>query len=154
MGFLGTIKGWFNIGGVKVKLKDVPSQISKAGGTLNGHVTLTSKGEKHVLKVQYKLIEEKTTGRGDDEETEELVLGQSICNDSFDIKTGEDKTLDFAFDFELKERLADSGGMLGAVGKLGAFASGQKLKYFLVAECDVKGTAFDPSDRVELSVVE
>ncbi|HZT78887.1 MAG TPA: hypothetical protein VFA26_01590 [Gemmataceae bacterium] len=46
------------------------------------------------------------------------------------------------------------GGVPGAVGKLGAFARGEKLEYHLVAVCDVKGTPLDPSDRVAVTMVD
>jgi hypothetical protein len=48
--------------------------------------------------------------------------------------------------------MQDKGRALGAIGKMGAFASGEKTAYYVVAECDVKGTAFDPSDKVKVKV--
>jgi sporulation-control protein spo0M len=154
MGLWDTIKGWFNIGGVKVKLQDVPSTVSKSGNEVTGKVVLTSKSDKQVLKMTYKLILEKTTGRGDDKETKEISLGQSTCEEAFEIKKDETKTFDFAIPYSIEKGLQDMGGVLGAVGKLGAFASGEKLEYYVVAECDVKGTPFDPTDKVEVQVVD
>ncbi len=154
MGLWSTIKGWLNIGGVKVMLQSVPTQVSRSGNELNGQLQLSSKSEKHVLKIEYKLVEEEVSGRGDDKETKEQLLGRSTMSDSFDIKADENKTLDFSISYAVPERLADKGGVMGSVGKLGAFASGQKLKYFVVAECDVKGTPLDPSDRVEVTIVD
>lgn len=135
-----------------MKLQDVLKRIFREGGGVNGKILLTAKSDKQVLKVEYKLIEEETTGGGDDKETEETILGRSSLDNPFEIKAGEEKTLEFAFDFALKERLADKGGALGAVGKLGAFASATKQEYYVVAECDVKGAAFDPSDKVKVVI--
>jgi hypothetical protein len=154
MGLWSTIKGWFNIGGVKVKLEGVPSTVPKAGGEIRGQAVLTSKGDKHVLKVDYQFVLEKTTGRGDDRKTEEIVLGRSALTEPFDIQTGETKTLDFAIPYSIEKALKDMGGVLGAVGKLSAFATKERLRYLVKATCDVKGTAFDPSDKVEVQVVE
>lgn len=153
MGLLDKIKGWLNIGGVKVKL-DVAPQVSRSQSELPGKVTLTTKDDKHVLKLNYKLIEERTTGSDDEEETEETILGQVTMSEPFDIKGGETRELDFVIGYAIKERLADKKGMMGAVGKLGSFAAGEELKYYVVAECDVKGTALDPSDKREVQVVE
>ena len=89
MGFLDTIKGWFNIGGVKVKLIEVPGTVSKTGNDLAGKVELTSKSDKHVLKMTYQLVEEHTTGRGDDAETKTDVLGENVIDEEFDIAAGE-----------------------------------------------------------------
>lgn len=147
MGFLDTIKGWFNIGGVKVKLLEVPSQISKSGNEFEGKVELTAKSDKHVLKLTYKLVEAHTTGRGDDAKTKETVLGELVADEEFDIKGGESKVLDFQVAYAIPERIRDKGGLLGGAAKLGAFAGGDKLEYQIVAVCDVKGTALDPSAK-------
>jgi len=117
-------------------------------------VSLISKSDQHVLDLKFKFVEEKTTGRGDDEETKETVLGSSVLNDAFDIKTGESKTFDFSISYAYDAKLADKGGVLGAVGKLGAFAAKEKLEYYVIAECDVKGTPFDPSDRSKVIMVD
>lgn len=154
MGLWSTIKGWLNIGGVKVTLEGVPSTVSKAGGEIRGETVLTSKGDKHVLRVDYQFVLEKTTGRGDDKKTEEIVLGRAAMTEPFDIKTGETRTLDFVIPYSIEKTLKDMGGVLGAVGKLGAFAAKERLRYLVKATCDVKGTAFDPSDRTEVQVVD
>lgn len=154
MGFLDTVKGRVNIGGVKVKLQDVNPRISRSGSQITGKVLLTSKGEKHVLKLVDKFVMMKTTGRGEDKKTKEFILSQSVMNEPFDMKTGESKTLDFVINYALESRLKDQAGMAGAVGKLGAFAIGEKEEYFVVAECDVKGTALDPSDKLEVTLVD
>jgi len=154
MGFLDTAKGWLNIGGVKVKIQDLNPRISRAGNQITGKVLLTSKGDKHVLKLTYKFIMQKTTGRGEDRKTKEFTLAQTALTEPFDIKTGESRTLDFSIPYALEKSLKDAGGVLGTVGKLGAFAVGEKEEYFVVAECDVKGTALDPSDKVEVTIVD
>jgi len=152
MGFLDTIKGWFNLGGVKVKLLCDQPQISKPGGEISGKASLTSKSDKTVLKMHHKLIMEVTTGSKDDKKTKETLLGELEQSEQFEMKAGESKDVDFTVPYEIPERLADKGGMMGAVGKLGAFTSSEKIAYYLVSECDVKGTAFDPSDRVKVTL--
>jgi hypothetical protein len=154
VGFLDKIKGWLNIGGVKVQLQGVGPTVSKTGSEIPGKAVLTSKGDKHVLKVDYKFVLEKTTGRGEDRKTKKFVLGQASRNEPFDIKTGETKTLDFVIPYSIEKSLQDMGGLLGAVGKLGAFAAKEKLEYFVVAQCDVQGTAFDPTDKVEVTLAD
>lgn len=153
MGLMDTVKGWFNIGGVKVQL-EVASSVSRSGNELPGKITLTSKGDKHVLSVKCKLVEAVTTGRDDEEKTEEKTLGQTTISGEFDMKTGETKSFDFVMPYAIEERLADKKGALGAVGKLGNFASGTKIEYTVIAECDVKGTAFDPTAKQEMKVVD
>lgn len=152
MGFMDTVKGWFNIGGVKVRI-DLPSNtIARNGHHIDGKVNLMAKNDKQVLKLTYKLIQEITTGSGDKKETKENILGELRVAEAFDIKAGENKVLDFQLGYSIPETLKDKGGMLGAVGKFGAFAAGEKVAYYVTADCDVKGTALDPSDKVKVVV--
>jgi len=96
---------------------------------------------------------EVTTGRGDDKETKKSVLGQTVVNGPIQIKAGDEQVHEFHFNYALPVQLKDKGGMLGAVGKFGAFAAGEKSNYYLTAICDVKVTAIDPSDKVSITIV-
>jgi SpoOM protein len=146
MGLWDTIKGWFNIGGVKVKLDGVPSAISKTGNQIGGKVNLTAKGDKHVNKMTYRLVLRRTTGSGEKRETKDHVLAEKVVPDEFDMKKDETKVLDFTLTYALEKALKDMGGVLGGLGKAAAFLSGEKDEYFITATCSVKGTAFSPSD--------
>jgi hypothetical protein len=154
MGLWDTVKGWFNIGGVSVKLRDVNPMVPKSGNRIDGKVVLSSKSDKHVLKMHYKFVLERSTGRGNERETKEFVFGEATNDQPFDIKTGETKTLDFTIPYSLSKELKDMGGALGTLGKLGAFAANEKDDYYVIAVCDVKGTPFDPRDKVRVQVVD
>src|SRR5262245_24410934 len=117
MGLWGTIMGWFNIGGVSVKLKGVPQRVPKSGSNLQGQVVLASKGDKQVLKMDYKFVMKRTTGSGDNKKTEEYVIGQTQDDQPFDMKKGETRTLDFSIPYSVDRGLKDMGGVLGAIGK-------------------------------------
>ena len=155
MGFMAKVKQWFGIGGVTVDLQ-CENQISKQAGMVNGAVTLTSKSDLHVLTVDVSLIEEWTTGRGEDKETKDLELGKIRLGGNFDIKAGEEKTVQFQLPFELvksnAEQLQERGGALGALGSVAKFANNEQSEYFVVADCDVKGTALDPSDKKQVQL--
>jgi hypothetical protein len=154
MGLLSTVKGWLNIGGVKVKMEGVNPMVPKSGNQLTGRLVLMSKSDKHVNKVDYKFVLSKTTGRGEDKETKEYIIGSSSYNQPFDIKAGESKTLEFSIPYSIERTLKDMGGVLGAVGKLGAFAVGEKLEYQVIAKCSVKGAAMSPGAHVDVTVVD
>ena len=128
--------------------------VSKSGNQITGRLVFTSKNDKHVQKVDYKFYLEKTTGRGDDKETKDYVIGSSSHNQPFDIKAGETKSLDFTIPYSIERTLKDMGGVLGAVGKFGAFAVGTKEKYWVTAKCGVKGTALSPAAHLEVTVVD
>lgn len=156
MGFFQTIKNKLGIGGVKVALT-VPGQASKAAGSVDGKITLTTKSEQEVVSVKVKLIEEYTTGRGDDKKTKEFTLGEATVSGGFTIKPGESKELSFTLPFAIiksnNDELKEKGGALGALGKVSAFASNEKSEYFVKVEADVKAAALDPTDRKAIKLV-
>jgi sporulation-control protein spo0M len=156
MGFFQTIKNKLGIGGVKVSLQ-IPSQASKADGFVEGKVILTTKSEQEVLKIEVKMLEEWTTGRGDDKKTKEFTLGEVTFPQGFIIKPGEMKEIPFRLEFELlksnNDELKEKGGVRGALGTVGAFASNESSEYFVDADVDVKSAALDPSDKKPIKLV-
>jgi hypothetical protein len=154
MGFLDTVKGWFNIGGVAVKIRDVDPRVSRKGGRITGNAVLTTKSDKQVLKLDYKFVLRRTTGRGEEQKTKEYVLGRSGHGEPFDLKKGETKTVPFEIPYAVDTTLKDLGGVLGAIGKVGSFLSSEREEFFVVCNCDVKGAALDPSDKVAVTLVD
>ena len=152
MGLISTIKGWFNIGGVKVKIEGLSQVVPKTGNKITAKVTLTTKTDKSVTKLKYKFLMKRTTGSGNEKKTKDVVIAERAVAEPFELKAGESKTFDFDLDYTLEKGLKDQGGVMGGIGKLAAFASGEKDEYFVVAEADVKGAAFSTSDSVALTV--
>ena len=163
MGLLSKLKGWLNIGGVKLLLWKYTDPLSKTVPSMTGGVLFKSKSAKTVLSLEVKVIEEFTTTEGSGEDkskkTETTVLG-SIKFPGYDIgvgypldlKAGEDKEQTFTFPLTLTSRLQNMGGVLGGVGKALSFLSGDKLEYFIVAEASVKGAAFKTSAKHKLKI--
>jgi len=159
MGFFGKIKQFLGIGGVKIQLI-VDGQIPKPAGDsgeITGSVNITSKSSQKVLYLDFFLKEEYTTGTGDNKKTKEFDLGQCKINDKFEIKPGETKTLNFTLPFKLlkssTQSLSEQKGVLGAIGKVGSFASGEKSSYKVKAEAKVEGTALGPSSQKDIKFV-
>ena len=153
MGFFDKIKGWLNIGGVKVKIEGLNPSVKKSESQLSARVVLTTKSDKQVLGLTYKFMLRRTKGSGDQKEVKEFTVGTASSSESFELKAGETKTIDFTIPYGLDKTLADMRGVLGGIGKLAAFASGEKLEYYVSATAKVKGAAFDPSDTVWVTVV-
>ena len=163
MGLWSTIKGWLNIGGVKVLLWKYSEPLARSNPVITGAVLLKAKSDKTVTALEVKVIEELTTteGEGEDKtkETETTVLGSIKYPDHeagigfpLDLKPGEDKEQPFTIRCAFPERLQHKGGVLGGVGKLAAFASGDKIEYYIVASASVKGAAFATTDKHKLKV--
>src|ERR1017187_1317816 len=115
MGFLDTVKGWFNIGGVKVTLEGVNPVLAKSGGKITAKVTLHSKTDKDVTKVVYQLVEKTTQGTGSERREHERPLAERVVAEPFQIKAGEEKTLAFDLDYGDVKELKDMGGVLGGL---------------------------------------
>lgn len=156
MGFFQSIKNKLGIGGVKIELQ-IPGEASKAEGTVSGKIILTTKSEQEVKGIEVKMIEEYTTGRGEDKETKELTLGTLKLSEVFVIKPGETKEIPFTLPFSIiksgNDELKEKGGALGALGKVSAFADNEKSKYFVDADIDVTSAALDPSEKKEIKLV-
>jgi sporulation-control protein spo0M len=150
MGMLDKVKRWLNIGGVTVKLELPSNSIAKNGNEIVGKVNLASNSKQQVVKLTYKLIQEITTGSGEKKETKKNVLGELRVAEVFEIKAGETKVVEFNLGYSIPQTWKDKKGMLGVAGKIGAFAKGEKVAYYVTADCDVKGTAIDPSDKVQV----
>jgi hypothetical protein len=154
MGLLDTVKGWLNIGGVKVEVQDVNPMVPRNGNEIHGKAVLTSKSDKEVQKLVYKFLLRKTSGRGNERKTKDFILGQSSSNEPLTIKGGETRTIDFTIPYSVEKGLKDMGGVLGTVGKLAAFAASEKLEYLVIVECHVKGTALNPWNKVNVEIVD
>jgi hypothetical protein len=76
MGLWDKIKGWLNIGGVKVLLWKYSEPLKKSNPVITGAVLLKTKSPKTVLSVEVKFIEELTYQEDDQAKTDTKVLGR------------------------------------------------------------------------------
>jgi hypothetical protein len=156
MGIWAAIKQRLGIGGVKLKL-EVEPQVGKDAGQLQGRVNLMSKSDQRVETLNFRLLEKYTTGRGDNETTEEFELGKTSKTGPIEMKAGQTETLDFVLPFQLKESMHDKlkgkGGALGALGKASSFMAAAESQYEVWVDADVKGTSFGPNDFSSIQLV-
>jgi hypothetical protein len=156
MGFFQNVKNKLGIGGVSVSLQ-VPGQASKSDNNLSGTITLTTKSEQEVKMITVKMIEEYTTGSGNDKKHKEFELGVVNIPGEFTIAPGDLKEISFQLSYSViksnSDELKEKGGVMGALGSLSAFASNEKSAYFITAVADVKSAALDPSDKKEIRLV-
>ena len=163
MGLLSTIKGWLNIGGVKVLLWKYTEPLSRSNPVITGAVLLKTKSPKTVTGLEVKVIEEVTETEEEDGEKKKVTTTNVLGSFKFperdpglgyplDLVPGQDKEQTFTVQVALTERLQDRKGVLGGIGKLAAFGSGEKVAYFLVAEAKVKGAAFNTTAKEKLKI--
>jgi hypothetical protein len=153
MSFLDTVRGWFNIGGVKASLM-VPPSIEEASKMVKGTITLSAKTDKKINKVKVELIESFSQGRGAQSTAREYTWGEKEVSGAMDMKAGEEKKIEFSLPFSpvksSEEQLAKRDGALGALGKAAMFVENNKSTFKVVVHVDVEGAAFGASDSKEI----
>jgi len=156
MGFMGKIKQWLGIGGVKVTLQ-ATGPLSSGGGSVAGAIQLTAKSDQQILEVIVKVYELYSTGRGKEKRTREIDMGKATVSQNIDLKAGESKSLDFTVPYtvskSINDNLKEKGGVVGALGKLGSLAEAERSEYYVKASAKVKGTVLSPSDKAAMKMV-
>src|SRR5690606_2576246 len=125
MGFLDKVKGFLNIGGPKISIREIEQPITGKFGVVSGTAVFTTKRAAKIVKFTQKFIRETTTGKGEEKKTETTVI--AMTENELDVDLVENESLEWPIHISydatpLTERMADSGGMLGAIGKVGQFA--------------------------------
>ena len=153
MGFLDKVKNVLGIGGVKIQL-DVPKEAKKDDGKIKGSVALTSKSDQHIIKVEVKLVEDWSIGRGEQKTEKQFTLGEEVISGECDIKSGETKTFDFAIPFSMilskNDKMKNQGGVVGKLGSAGSFLDGERSVYSVSATADVKGVLLIPTKSTNI----
>lgn len=167
MGLWSKIKGALNIGGVSVQILQVENPFPEQDPAMQGKFLLSTKTDATVLSTRVEFYAEETKTEGEEETTEKTVFGSMdttnyVYDDQypFDLKAGESKEISFFIvNVDVAGyvgRLAQKGGVLGAVGKMAQLAgklTQGEVKYFVEVTADVKGTPFDPTDKIEIKVI-
>ncbi|MCW3127150.1 MAG: hypothetical protein JWO03_2808 [Bacteroidetes bacterium] len=156
MSFIKKIKQFLGIGTVSVKLA-VPASFKVSDSSISGSVNITGKSDQKIKSIDIKMEEIYTKGKGDDKEVTTFELGKVVLNQAFDIKEGEviAKTFDLPFALlkSTNDHLKEKGGVMGGLGKVGAFLDAEKSEYQIVVSVDVIGAKLDPNDIAKIKKV-
>ena len=165
MGLLSTIKGWLNIGGVKILLWKYTEPLSRTDLVIEGAVLFKSKSDKTVTSLEVKVVEEITTtdGEGEDKTTEKEtnILGtvKFPIHDPglgypLEVKAGVNQEQTFSLNVALTSHLQEYSVPTTKLGKLAALASkdSEKVEYYIVASAAIKGATFSTEDKHLLKI--
>ncbi len=163
MSFFKNLKNKMGIGGVVIEL-DIPDHAKKSDDFIAGKFVVSTKSEQHVKDISVKLIEERTTGRGDDRKTQEKIRGEYKISESFDIAPGDTKEFSFELPFaagaewrDLKGGEVNIGGMktdlLKSVGKLAAAASNETVEHYIKVVTNVESAWRNPSKKQRITLL-
>ena len=165
MGIFSKIKGWFTAGGVSVDILQTKNPFPKEHSVMDGTFAISTPAEKVLLGNTIRFYQETTIIEQDDEgnnkkRTKEITIGEtSESNLEFPLtlKAGDNIEASFTIqNVHFETAFKDRGGLLGAIGKAADFLDDDPefVKYYLKVEVDVKGTPFDPSNKIEMMVIE
>lgn len=156
MSFFSKLKQMAGIGTLDVKVQMAPD-FRATDSALTGTVHITAKSDQSVVKIVLELEEKFESGRDENKKTKFSTVGSLRLPEPFELKAGEVKTVPFSVPFTLgssdNDQLKAKGGLMGAIGKMGAWAEDEKRSYEFKAVVDVKGTSLDPSDSVSLKLL-
>lgn len=141
------------IGGAKVALNVNPT-FPKDTTTIEGSFKVTSKSDLLITNMKVEFEEDYETGTGDNKTSKTYTWGTQEFKEQWNIKAGEEKEFSFSFPISRplsqNQEMAEKGGVVGGLGKLASFASGEKSKYFVNVVVDAKGVALDASDKKQV----
>ncbi len=141
-------KLFFGIGTVGLKL-EVPATFSEQEAVVLGTLTITGKSDQTINDVKIALIEEFSKKNTSGEVKHSTFTLGEVHENGFEIKSGEEKKIEFKLPFALvksmNDQMQEHGGALGAFAKLGSMAAGEKSKYSIRASVDVEASTFDPA---------
>jgi len=159
MGLWDKVKGWLNIGGVKVLLWKYSEPLRRSDPVITGAVLLKTKSPRTVLSVEVRLVEEHTYKKDELTKTDTTVLGTVRFPDGdsgigypLEMKPGEDCEQPFTLRVAMVDRLRNRSGVLGTAARVGAFLSQDRVEHYLIAEADVQGTPLDPTHKVKMPI--
>jgi hypothetical protein len=152
MGFFGKIKQFLGIGTIKMEL-DMQPTVDLESKLITGKLKVTGKSDQSIKDIELSFDESFSTGKSDAKSTSKLNWGKMTLQ-GFEIKKDEVKEIEFELPFSYakssNEAMADKGGIVGGLGKVGTFLDGEKQKYELTATANVKGVTLPPLVSKEL----
>jgi hypothetical protein len=153
----GKLKQFFGVVGVDVELV-IPAELPKDATTLAGMIRVSAKQDQHITLVKVEIKQVHQEGSGTERTSREYEIGELIVvNTPFDIKEGETKEYPFTLPFTRRmsrdQRMAQEGGVMGALGKISTFMDNEEDNFWVNAMVDVKGAALDPNDTKSIRFI-
>jgi len=144
---LGKLKKVLGIEGIKVELKlDTP--VDKKNQKISGELKFTTKTKGKVNKINIKLIEKYSRGRGKAKLVDEYTVAMLEMNDSFEITPEEIIEIPFSMNYELAlsemDRMQKSNIIQRPFITLAKYLRKVKSEFTVMVEADVQGTTLNP----------
>ena len=155
MGFFDKVKGFLNVGGPKIAILTIDQPINGKFGVVSGTARVTTTRAAKIAKFTQKFIRVTTTGTGDEKQVETTIVAENEQLLDIEVKETDPAELPIHIAYDsstMADQMAKKTGVLGALGKVGQFASGLQAKgiedYFVEVGVDVVGTPLDPTAKI------
>jgi len=156
MGIFSKLKKGLGIGTASVAI-DVKNSHLIESGSIPGTATITAESDLHFTKIKFSVIRETTSGKRSDSSKQSHTIGEMIDSQTFDMKEGESKTVEFNIPIEKKvtmtEAIQAGSASFGGLGKIaGQLLTSKKVNYFVKVVADAEGVALDPSAKEQIDI--
>ena len=152
----GKVKRWLGIEGVKVELI-VPDEVRAKSAQVDGKLRFYSMHDQTVKSIKVKMVEKFKRGRRKNKLIDEYILGEIELQQEIEVPAQEHVEVDFSLPFTLAlsdmDKIERKNFLFKGAIKTAKFIRGVRSSYRLEAEAEVKGTALNPFDHHELTVV-
>ena len=147
---LGKLKKVLGIEGVKVELI-LNEPVDKKNQKISGEIKFTTKTAGKVNKINIKLIEKYSRGRGKSKLVDEYTVAMLEMNDSFEITPEEIVEIPFSMDYEIAlsemDKMQKSNVFSRPFIGLAKFIKKVNSEFTVLVEADVQGTTLNPYDK-------
>ncbi len=134
-----------------------PTEISKNSSTVPVEIVLTAPALQTIHCITLTLMEEFTTWKDEDKETQKVELGRVRQDTRFEMRAGETKSFQFDLPFNLQlapsHKIAARSGLFGAAGRVLSKLNQDRAEHFIVAKIDVQGAALAANVRKPIRFV-
>ena len=152
----GKVKRWLGIEGVKVEL-DIPAEVAAKGGFVDGKLRFYSMHDQVVQSIKVRMREKYKRGRRKNKLVDEYTLGEIELQQEIEVPAHEAIEIEFSLPFDLALSEMDSfeqkNFLFKGFVKTAKLLKGVRSVYRLEAEADVRGTALNPFDNREFSII-
>ena len=149
----GDIKRWFGVEGLKIRLH-LAEAYPRYIDTLNGEIELLAKGKQRLERLELKLIERYSRGRGEAQRSSEHLLGTWELPQALQLADGETQRflfkLPFAFEKSNIDRLAEGNILQQGLASLAKNLKGVQSDYRLELEAWVAGQSLSIKQEQKL----
>jgi hypothetical protein len=152
----GKVKRWLGIEGVKITMV-LPAAVKASSGLIEGHLKFETLHPQVITHIRVSVTEKYIRGRWKNKLADLYKLGEIELDDVIEVPADTPILIDFKLPFVVAKSPMDEWGEKNYVFKklvnTAKALKNVKSHFYVEAEAKVKGTALNPFDKQEISIV-